>query len=397
MIEVLISDIIIKEDRRAVKSEYVQKLADSIKQIGLINPITITPDNTLIAGYHRLNAFILLGKVRIPAITLNLSDLETRLAEIDENLIRNDLSVLERGDQLLERKRIYEELYPETKAGVSQAIGSNVAQGNNVSEIISPTFTEDTADKTGKSRRTIEQEIKISRDIAPEVKDKIRDTDLADHKTDLIKLSRLEPEKQAAVVDTVISGKYKDIKSAISASNRNEKIEALSSPDRPVGKYSVILADPPWRYEFSETNSREIENQYPTMDLNEIRELKVPAADDAILFMWTTAPKLEESFSVLNSWGFKYKSCAIWDKERKGMGYYFRINHEILLIGTKGTFPTPAPENRPDSIIRYPREGHSKKPDVFYEIIEAMYPGVPKIELFCRVARSGWAVWGNEV
>ena len=80
MIEVLISDIIIKEDRRAVKSEYVQKLADSIKQIGLINPITITPDNTLIAGYHRLNAFILLGKVRIPAITLNLSDLETRLA-----------------------------------------------------------------------------------------------------------------------------------------------------------------------------------------------------------------------------------------------------------------------------------------------------------------------------
>ena len=146
MIEVLISDIIIKEDRRAVKSEYVQKLADSIKQIGLINPITITPDNTLIAGYHRLNAFILLGKVRIPAITLNLSDLETRLAEIDENLIRNDLSVLERGDQLLERKRIYEELYPETKRGGLPGAPGGGKQAK--SEIIS-SFAEDTADKTG--------------------------------------------------------------------------------------------------------------------------------------------------------------------------------------------------------------------------------------------------------
>ena len=131
MIEVLISDIIIKEDRRAVKSEYVQKLADSIKQIGLINPITITPDNTLIAGYHRLNAFILLGKVRIPAITLNLSDLETRLAEIDENLIRNDLSVLERGDQLLERKRIYEELYPETRHGGDRKSEEQISKRNN--------------------------------------------------------------------------------------------------------------------------------------------------------------------------------------------------------------------------------------------------------------------------
>ena len=145
MSEVLISDIIIKEDRRAVKSEYVQKLADSIKQIGLINPITITPDNTLIAGYHRLNAFILLGKVRIPAITLNLSDLETRLAEIDENLIRNDLSVLERGDQLLERKRIYEELYPETRHGLT----SERAEVNRNNFVLPPAFTEDTADKTG--------------------------------------------------------------------------------------------------------------------------------------------------------------------------------------------------------------------------------------------------------
>jgi len=113
--------------------------------------------------------------------------------------------------------------------------------------------------------------------------------------------------------------------------------------------------------------------------------------------MWATAPKLEEAFQVLNSWGFTYKTCAIWDKEKKGMGYYFRINHELLLVATKGSFPTPADANRVDSIIKSPYEGHSKKPQVIYEIIEAMYPNIPKIELFCRSPRDGWDAWGNEV
>lgn len=392
---ILISAVVIGDKRRDVKSDYVQKLADSIKQVGLINPITITSDNRLIAGYHRLQAFQLLGEIRIPAVVLSLSSLQARLAELDENLIRNDLSVLERGEQLEERKAIYEELYPETRYDSSERMTS-VRHGEDIS-VCRPAFTEDTADKTGQSRRTVEQEIQISRDISPEVKDKIRDTELADRKTDLLRLSRMEPEKQAEVVDRVLSGRSNNVKSAIIESNREERIEALGSPELPTGEYSVIMADPPWRYQFSETSSREIENQYPTMDLSEIRSLTVPAADDSILFMWTTAPKLEEAFSVLNSWGFTYKTCAIWDKERKGMGYYFRINHEILLVATKGKFPAPSPENRPDSIIRSPRGEHSKKPEEFYEIIEAMYPEASKLEMFCRSPREGWNAWGNEV
>jgi len=388
---ILISDIIIGDKRRDVKSDYVQKLADSIKQIGLINPITISPDNRLIAGYHRLQAFVQLGETRIPAVILNLSELEARLAEIDENLIRNEGSALERGEWLLERKAIYEELFPETKHGGDR-------RSKDFQEAESAVcFVNDTANKTGKSDRVIKEEIQIARDISPEVKEKIRDTELADHKTDLLKLSRLEPEKQAEVVERVLSGRSNNVKSAIIESNREERIEALGSPELPTGEYSVILADPPWRYQFSETSSREIENQYPTMDLSEIRSLTVPAADDSILFMWTTAPKLEEAFSVLNSWGFTYKTCAVWDKERKGMGYYFRINHELLLVATKGNFPAPAPENRPDSIIRSPRGEHSKKPEEFYEIIEAMYPAASKLEMFCRSPREGWNAWGNEV
>lgn len=251
--------------------------------------------------------------------------------------------------------------------------------------------------KHGTVARMNTERIGKTANIAPEVRELIRDTPIIENTDDITRLSSLEPEKQKEVVEKVISGESKDVKSAIIESNREERIEALGSPELPTGEYSVILADPPWRYQFSETSNREIENQYPTMDLSEIRSLTVPAADDSILFMWTTAPKLEEAFSVLNSWGFTYKTCAVWDKERKGMGYYFRINHELLLVATKGNFPAPAPENRPDSVIRSPRGEHSKKPDEIYEIIEAMYPAASKLEMFCRSPREGWNAWGNEV
>ena len=163
-------------------------------------------------------------------------------------------------------------------------------------------------------------------------------------------------------------------------------------------KYPVIYADPPWRYDYAETENRAIENQYPTMTIDEICNMPVSdlATDDAILFMWTTAPKLEEAFKVVSSWGFTYRSCAIWDKQKIGLGYYFRIQHEILLVATRGNIPTPAPADRVSSVISIPRSEHSAKPVDFYEIIEKFYPALPKIELFCRSPREGWAVWGNQ-
>lgn len=178
---------------------------------------------------------------------------------------------------------------------------------------------------------------------------------------------------------------------------QNATYEHTPPTPLPLNKYDVILADPPWKYEFSETQTREIENHYPTMELEDIKTLKVPAADNAILLLWTTAPKLEESFEVLNAWGFKYRSCAVWDKERKGMGYWFRIQHELLLVGVKGNFSPPEPENRVDSVIRSPRGEHSRKPACIHEMIEGMFPNGTKIELFARNTRPGWSSWGNEV
>lgn len=183
---------------------------------------------------------------------------------------------------------------------------------------------------------------------------------------------------------------------------RVEKIVEISKGNASLGqiaeRYPVIYADPPWRYEHIETESRAIENQYPTMALDEIKALDLDAValDDCVLFMWATSPKLAEAFEVLNAWGFEYRTCAVWDKQKIGMGYYFRQQHELLLVAVRGQPLTPAPANRPSSVLSFPRGEHSAKPAEVYELIESMYPELPKLEMFCRSPRDGWGAWGNQ-
>lgn len=197
----------------------------------------------------------------------------------------------------------------------------------------------------------------------------------------------------------------KEIRAArgeVRRAERIEKIVEISKGNAPLGqiaeRYPVVYADPPWRYEHAESDSRAIENQYPTMSLDDIKALPVAdiTMDDCILFMWATSPKLHEAFQLLDAWGFDYRTCAVWDKQKIGMGYYFRQQHELLLVAVKGAPPTPKPADRPSSVFSFPRGAHSAKPVEVYEIIEAMYPELPKLEMFCRTPREGWGVWGNQ-
>ena len=182
---------------------------------------------------------------------------------------------------------------------------------------------------------------------------------------------------------------------------RVQKIAAMADPSPAldtVQRYPVIYADPPWRYEHAESVTREIENHYPTMTLDDICAMPVAAlaTDDAALFLWATSPKLAEALRVVEAWGFSYRTCAVWHKPQIGMGYYFRQQHELLLIATRGDMPAPPPAARPGSVVTVDRGRHSTKPAEFAEIIERMYPTLPRIELFCRSPRAGWAVWGNQ-
>lgn len=160
--------------------------------------------------------------------------------------------------------------------------------------------------------------------------------------------------------------------------------------------FGVIYADPPWRYD-NGTPGREIERHYPTMSDEEICAMTIPAAKDAILYLWATAPRLESGLAVMEAWGFRYKTQAVWDKVKVGMGFWFRGQHEILMVGTRGKVSPPTPSARVSSVIRCPRGRHSAKPEHVREWIGEWYPDVPKLEIFGRLKRPGWDVFGNQV
>lgn len=146
-------------------------------------------------------------------------------------------------------------------------------------------------------------------------------------------------------------------------------------------KFSVILADPSWQYDHSYSENRVIENQCPTMTLEEIIALPVKdiCTRSAVLYLWVTSPKLQEGLYVMGEWGFTYRSSMVWVKDQVGMGYWARSKHELLLIGTKGKMPCPDPKLRPESVISAKRCKHSEKPDDVYRIIEKAYPTLKKI------------------
>jgi N6-adenosine-specific RNA methylase IME4/ParB-like chromosome segregation protein Spo0J len=184
---------------------------------------------------------------------------------------------------------------------------------------------------------------------------------------------------------------------------RITRLIEISKRNTPLGigqTFPVIYADPPWRpSEGTSSPNREIENQYPTMTTEAICALPVSAlaTEAAVLFLWSRAPNLPEALQVMAAWGFEYATSMVWVKHAIGTGYWVRNRHELLLIGSRGGMPHPAPSTRPDSVIEAPRREHSRKPDEAYALIEQMYPELPKIELFARQTRPGWQVWGNQV
>ena len=203
--------------------------------------------------------------------------------------------------------------------------------------------------------------------------------------------------------ETTIHREYSRINTAERREGRIAKLNELSGGDRPLSdvpvRCNVLLADPPWPYEHQMTDNQHVNNQYPLMDLDAIRDMPIDdaVADDAVLFLWTPSPKLAEAMTVIEAWGFDYRTCAVWDKCKIGMGYYFRQRHELLLVATRGDVPIPAPGNRPASVFQAKRGRHSEKPECVHVMIEAMYPELSRLEMFARQARPGWHVWGNEV
>ncbi len=211
MQKIKISDIKIGSRIRSLNLDKVKTLADSIKEIGLIHPILLNKENELISGLHRLEAYKLLELVDIEYnYTEDDNKLKQRLMEIDENLIRNELGYIDRGEHLKERKEIYEELYPGTRHGgdrKSEEIKTRLAQVDS-----EKSFADDTSEKTGVSTRTIQEDVKIATALDKEEKDTFKEKDIS--KKEALKFvveKKKDPEKAEKILEKIQAGETKKI------------------------------------------------------------------------------------------------------------------------------------------------------------------------------------------
>ena len=211
---------------------------------------------------------------------------------------------------------------------------------------------------------------------------------------EIVAAATREPEKYLALVSEMdrtgrIDGVYRKLKVLEQA----EQLEK-EPPPLPTGPFRVIVADPPWQYDKRSSDpSRRGIITYPSMDLESIMDLDVAAlaADDCVLWLWTTNAHLRSPFDVAEAWGFEYKTLLTWVKNRMGTGDWLRGQSEHCLMCVRGR-PVVNLTNQTTIIHRAVRE-HSRKPDEFYQMVESLWPGA-KVELFAREKRLGWQVHG---
>lgn len=241
--KVKIDEIKVNSGRRAALENDIEELAFSISEIGLLNPITLTGDYTLIAGLHRLEAVKLLGWTEVECVITELEGLTAELAELDENFARANLSPLEIGELYKRRKDIYEALYPEVKAGTAQAIGMNKAKGNNVDcnlQSRRKSFIEDTASVTGSHPSTIARHIKIATELTPEAKETLREAKKPVSSTTLKKISKLAPNQQKEVSSLLVSGEIQTVEEYLAA-RQPQKSESAAGEKFPKGQLSAMM------------------------------------------------------------------------------------------------------------------------------------------------------------
>lgn len=210
-----IEAIQIKPDRREVDPDHVRALARSIEALGLLNPITLDKEHTLIAGLHRLEAAKLLCWTEIECTVCSLEGLQAELAEIDENFVRKNLSAIDFGDTLMRRKEIYEILHPTTKNGgdrKSEEIRKTKCRSDFVKS-----FVQDTAEKLGVAPRTIARQIRTAKNLTPEAKKVIKDTPVS--KLTAHKLSCLNPEQQKEAAELLVTKEIKSVDEYTAAKN----------------------------------------------------------------------------------------------------------------------------------------------------------------------------------
>jgi N6-adenosine-specific RNA methylase IME4 len=206
----------------------------------------------------------------------------------------------------------------------------------------------------------------------------------------------LPPGEQGRLLQQVQDGTFRKLKGARHKAEIDKQREQIESGQitLPEGLYEVIVIDPPWPYDLTyDPDWRRGGIRYPNMSIEELEALELPAAEDCILWLWTTNAFMPEACALLEPWGFELRTILTWVKPRIGLGRWLRNCTEHCLLATKGT---PQVDLRSQStVLEAPAREHSRKPDQFYEMVEGLCVG-RRLDYFSREKRPGWAQAGNE-
>lgn len=347
--------------------ESMQRLVDDIKANGLQCPITLFEDQ-IIDGRNRA---IACQRAKVEPDFEEVTGVDPAAFVVSMNLHRRHLDESQRSMVAARMSAL--------RAASNEAAGS--AQ-------------EDAAELLNVSRSGVQRAAAVLATANPVLTKAVDDGVLP--VSQAAKLAKADTKTQNAAVARV---RETGRPAAVMSELKREQVRETNAKEELKGRYSVILADPPWQY--SNTGlTGSAEEQYPTMPTPEICKLPIGehATDNAVLFLWVTNPMQCDGVEVARAWGFEPKTKFVWVKNRAApAGFYCRSRTEDLWVCTRGEGMTVAPENLPDNVIEAAVRKHSEKPERAYDLIEELYPKARKLELFVRKRRKGWNAFGNEV
>lgn len=368
-------------------AEY-QALKADIQERGLMEPIWLSKDGRIIDGRHRYKAC---RELHIePTCVRNKYDDDATIAGVvvSLNLKRRHLNESQRAMVAARLKPIYEKAAAaRMKSGKAVDPSAEERKGK---------ASEKAAASMNVGTRTVEAATRVLEMATQEL---VRAVDTGAVAVSAAALLAKYPEAlQRKITKMLAEGKAKTVKLALKAERTREQIKAIEKLDAATGEYAVVVVDPAWRYEKNREDDETQRGQtpYPSMSEAEIAALKIPAGPDCILWLWVTNAHLVtgEASRILAVWGFMPKTMLTWVKQKMGVGEWLRgqTEHAILAVRGRPVMQPPIPS----TVLMADVGAHSAKPDAFYELVEQTCPG-PKIELFARTIRPGWAQSGAEL